>query len=1236
MHRRLIRLTRSSRLMLSIGIGCGVLAGLCSLAQAYALSATVDGVFLGEQRLINVWPWLRLLLGVIAARGVLLWLQEVAANDVAVRIKHDLRQRLFAHLLNLGPAFSRGERSGELTSTAVDGIEALDAYFSQYLPQLVISVFVPVTILLAVFQLDPLSGIILLVTAPLIPFFMYMIGRTAEVATQRQYTTLGRLSSHLLDSLQGLTTLKLFGQSAAQVGNIARVADQFRSATLKVLHVSFLSAFALELLATISTAIIAVEVGLRLLYGLMAFREALFLLILAPEFYLPLRMLGARFHAGLAGTAAARRIFEILDYPAPTTVTAPLTSRLHCLEDAGSPPGSEGSSDELTPAIQLMDVSYTYPGRDRPALEHIDLAIRRGEHIALVGASGSGKTTLASLLLRFMRPTHGDILLDGKPLESAPADDRNTFIGWVPQRPHLFHDSIAANLRLGKPNASDDEMLRAARLAHLDEFIESLPQGYAAIVGEGGARLSSGEAQCLALARAFLMDAAILIFDEPSSSLDPENEAWIEASVRHLRAGRTVVTIAHRMNTIDHVDRIVVLRRGRLVEQGTHAELLASGGAYARLINARLSGSLLFDPSDVEPEPGESAGECVDRGRPIGPTVPAPALLNAAEPADGQAVFPQLLEFLKDSWGLVGLSVILGSLTIGSSVALMGTSAWLISAAALHPSIALLQVAIVGVRLFGISRAVFRYFERLVSHGVTFRLLRNIRVWFYSRLEPLAPARLLDFRTGDLVARALADVETLENLYVRVLAPPLTALLVAAGTCLVLILNRASAAAIPLASLFLLAGFVVPLSARFFARRPGARMIGDRADLHAQVVDGIQGLADILAFGRAADRIARLRASGAAYAAGQRLMARISGFHSGLSSILINLALWLTLVLMIPAVNAGLINGILLASMALIVQASFEAVWTLPLAGQMWPATQAAANRLFEVVSVAPTVAAVPGTVVGSATTAGSRSAADTRRPSPSLEFSSVSFAYPGRPRPSIHDVSFRLEAGRSVAVVGPSGAGKSTLASLLLRFWDYSSGEIRWGGVPLRDLDPDHVRAQIGYVSQHPYLFDTSVYENLRLARRGVTAQEVEQAARRAQIHGLIMSLPKGYETLIGEHGSRLSAGERQRLGIARLIIKDAPLLILDEPTANLDALTEVEVFATLFELMRQKTGLLITHRLVGMEQLDQIIVMDHGAIVERGTHGSLLVAGGLYSRLSNLQSRLQNGPSGLLASAT
>src|SRR5690349_7181376 len=318
MHRRLLSLTRDSRSALLLTIFSGFLAGLLTIAQAYLLSNTVNGVFLEGKTLAQVSQWLRLFLIVIAGRAFLTWVNEISANAVAVRIKTDLRQRLFSHILNLGPAYTRGQRTGELTTAAVEGIEALDAYYSQYLPQLVITALIPISILIVVFPIDLLSGVVMLITAPLIPFFMIMIGKGAEIVTKRQYQTLSRLSAHFLDSLQGLTTLKVFGQSKAHAKNIETVSNQFRDTTLGVLQITFLSALALELLATLSTAVIAVEIGFRLLYARMGFLEAFFILVLAPEFYLPLRMLGARFHAGMSGTTAAKRIYEILDTPVPT------------------------------------------------------------------------------------------------------------------------------------------------------------------------------------------------------------------------------------------------------------------------------------------------------------------------------------------------------------------------------------------------------------------------------------------------------------------------------------------------------------------------------------------------------------------------------------------------------------------------------------------------------------------------------------------------------------------------------------------------------------------------------------------------------------------------------------------------------------------------------------------------------------------------------------------------------
>src|SRR5512141_3210875 len=365
MHRRLLSLSRDSRTALLLTILSGFLAGLLIIAQAYFLSSIVNGFYLQGQTLAQVPPWLELILVLIAGRACFTWLNEVSANIVAVRIKTDLRERLFDHILKLGPAYTRGQRTGELTTAAVEGIEALDAYYSQYLPQLVVTALIPISILLVVFPIDLLSGIVLLVTAPLIPFFMIMIGKGAEIVTKRQYQTLSRLSAHFLDSLQGLTTLKVFGQSKAHAKNIEKVSNQFRDTTLGVLRVTFLSALALELLATLSTAIIAVEIGFRLLYARMEFHEAFFILVLAPEFYLPLRNLGARFHAGMSGTTAAKRIYEILDAPLPVG-----SNQLEA--------SSDRTSDKIT-SIDLENASYTYPGEITPALENINLQIKTGQ-----------------------------------------------------------------------------------------------------------------------------------------------------------------------------------------------------------------------------------------------------------------------------------------------------------------------------------------------------------------------------------------------------------------------------------------------------------------------------------------------------------------------------------------------------------------------------------------------------------------------------------------------------------------------------------------------------------------------------------------------------------------------------------------------------------------------------------------------------------------------------------------
>ncbi len=1200
---RLLRLAQKSRLWLALTISLGFFSGLLTIGQAQFISRIVSRVFLDKEGLTEVWGLMQLTLVFFTLRALLSWLSSVSAKTIAVQVKSRVRTLLLNHLEKLGPAFTRKEQGGEISTTIVEGVEALDAYFSQYLPQLVLSALVPLTILVFVFPMDLLSGLVLLVTAPLIPFFMYLIGKSAQTITDRQFSTLSKLAAKFLDSLLGLTTLKLFNQAQSQTEKIKETSDQYRKTTMKVLQVTFLSALALELLATLSTAIVAVEIGLRLLYFRVTFEQAMFLLMIAPEFYIPLRQLGLRFHAGMEGQSAAVRIFEILD-------TDPINDK----------PSLTSSGRQFSPPmlqLTLDKVSFSYPGENQAALNNLSLTINQGDQIALVGESGAGKSTLANLILGFFPPGKGEIRINRELLSKDNKAGWRNQIAWVPQEPALFQDTIAANIRLARPDADLGAVASAASAAHLAEFIDSLPEGYETLIGEGGARLSGGQAQRLALARAFLKDAPILIMDEPTSQLDPTTESRLADATRNLMAGRTVITIAHRLNTIYKADRILVLQNGSIVEEGSHQELMSQGGIYTDLVQAytgNTNNDFLKERTELEIRLNHTVSKSpllpVSTSFPL--QVPPSLPLQVSPPLSPQRpTWQRLAGFLSEHWGQVLLSVLLGVLTIGSSIGLMGTSAWLISTAALHPSIATLQVAIVGVRFFGILRGISRYFERLVSHSVTFKVLTELRVWFYKSLVPLAPARLLNFRSGDLLSRIISDIKSLEAFYVRSAAPPLVALLIGLGTSLFLGWYH-PIFGILLGGFFFLSGFILPLLVRILARETGERLVSERSLLTEGLVNFIQGLPDLIIYGQSGEKQNQLKNINQRYNTAQLRLARISGLNEGLMILLSNLAMWLTLIAAIPLIQDGEIAGVMLAALALLTLTSFEAVQPLPQAMETLSSSLKAGSRLFEVVD-AQLVVVDPVTPMSF--------------PSHfSLEGENLSFCYPGSRQPALDGISFRLDEGEMLAIVGPSGGGKSTLTNLLLRFWGDYQGKLLLGEekIPLFSLAQASIRQHISVVSQNGYLFHNTIQANIALGNPDAGIEEIINAARKARIHKMIHSLPDGYQTTIGERGQRLSAGERQRILIARAVLKDAPVFLLDEPTANLDPLTEREVLDTLFEILKNKTALLVTHRLVGLSRMDQILVLSQGQIVERGTESELLSKDGLYRVMWSHQNRI------------
>jgi ATP-binding cassette subfamily C protein CydC len=546
--------------------------------------------------------------------------------------------------------------------------------------------------------------------------------------------------------------------------------------------------------------------------------------------------------------------------------------------------------------------------------------------------------------------------------------------------------------------------------------------------------------------------------------------------------------------------------------------------------------------------------------------------------------------------------MLLGALTVAAGIGLLTTSAYLIARAALHPSIAELQVAIVGVRFFGITRGVFRYLERLQTHDTAFRLLARLRVWFYKYLEPLAPARLLTQRSGDLLSRIVADIETLQHFFLRVIVPPGVAL--AMISAVTFFMSRFDTwLSLQLLFFLLFAGLAIPLLTNRMARPFGEREVELRSDLNAALVDGVQGNADILAFEQGPSHLELVFNLTTDIASTRERNAWITGLSFGLVELTTNLAVMATILRAIPLVQFGMLEGYLLAVVVIATIASFEAVDPLPDAFQHLESSLTAARRLFEIVDVPPAVAD-----------------SESLKPLPEstrIHASKLTFRYADDLPPALREIDFDIAPGRILAVVGPSGSGKSSIAHLLLRFWDYSEGQILLGGTDLRSLKLEELRSLFSVISQDTYLFHGSIRDNLLFAKPDAGDAEIFAALEKAQLLAFVHALPQALDTPIGERGLMLSGGERQRLAITRALLRDAPIWIADEPTANLDPLTEHEVMRSLKGLMRKRTSLLLTHRLIELEDVDEILVLQEGRIVERGDHNDLLEAKGLYYRM-------------------
>ncbi|WP_316522057.1 thiol reductant ABC exporter subunit CydD [Kitasatospora brasiliensis] len=1129
---RLLGYARTTRVFLAGSVLLGAAGAALVVAQASLIAEIVVRAFQRGATLGELTTPLLLLALTAVGRGLVGWLTELTAHRSVARVKSTLRRRLLDHATALGPSYLAGRRTGELTTLATRGIDALDDYFARYLPQLALAVVVPVIVLLRIVGADVTSAAVIAGTLPLIPLFMVLIGMATQSRMDRQWDTLARLSHHFLDVVAGLPTLKVFNRARTQAATISRITADYRRATLRTLRIAFVSSFTLELLATLSVALVAVTVGFRLVDGTLDLETGLLILVLAPEVYFPIRQVGALYHSSVEGLTAADQLFQVLETPLPAagTVTAP--------DLAGAVITAEG-------------LVVRHPGRTEPALDGAGLTLRPGSSTALTGPSGAGKSTLLAVLLGLTAPASGSVRItgtDGRTYDLAelePASWRRQ-IAWVPQHPHLFAGTVAENLRLYRPDATDEQLWTALRAAHALDFVTDLAAG----LGEDGAGLSAGQRQRLALARVLLADdRPLVLLDEPTANLDGASEAAVVDAVRTLAAdpARTVLVVAHR------------------------PALLAVADERVRLAGA---------PS----APAEPVAPLAHSGK------PTPAAAVPEEPEREGATTPRL-----------ALSILLGALALGCAVALMATSGYLISRASQMPPVLYLMMAVTSVRAFGIGRSVFRYAERLVSHDAVLRTLGTLRAAVYRRLSALAPAGLPAFRRGDLLSRLVADVDAIQDHYLRWRLPAAVAGVVALASTV------AMAAFLPAAGLvlglgLLLAGVLVPALAARWSAGAERRQAPARGRLATTVVDAFTGTAELTVAGALPGRLAAVRTADAALTGLAARSAATTALGTGLIALLTGLTVTAAAAVGVQGVRDGLLAPVCLAVVVLTPLAAFEAVTGMPLAVQARQRSRAAQARLDEVLSAEPPVEEPAQPV------------ALPEQPLP-VAVRGLTVRHPGQRTDALAGVDLDLVAGRRIAVVGPSGSGKTTLAQALLRFLEPSAGTVRFAdgcpqAVDSRDLAGEDVRRVIGLCAQDAHVFDSSLRENLRLARPGAGEDELRAALAAARLLEWTEGLPDGLDTMVGEHGARLSGGQRRRLALARALLADFPVLVLDEPAEHLDLPTADALTADLLTATEGRGTVLITHRLAGLDDttVDEVLVLDGGRVAERGRWSELV----------------------------
>ena len=1167
--------------LLLLGLTC-LVESLAIVGQAWFFGTLINNFIFSENTLHDE-RYSIIYLGIaIIVRLLAHYIQESVANRLGSAVKATFRERALEHMFKLG--VQHKERHGDVIHMLTDGLEQVDAYVARYIPQILYAIMIPLIMGIAIVDTLPIIGIILIITVPLIPFFMILIGKQADRLNKEQWERMSFLSGHFLDVLQGITTLKLFGRAKDQIKVIGRLSEEFKDSTLRVLRVAFLSALVLELVSTISTALIAVYLGLTLLDGEISFFSAFFILLLAPEFYTPFRQLGAAFHTGMAGKTSILKYEEFMN------------------RQPSLPIGGQSQLKGKVQAIEIKDLTFTYADSEN-GVQHISLEAKRNSPIMLVGESGAGKSTIAHIIGGFLTAPKGSVTIDGLDLCDIDIEWWRQQITYVSQHPHIMKGTLRDVLSFGM-NVSDEEIIEACKEVQLLDVIYRQQDGLDTVIGEGGLGLSGGERQRVALVRAFLRKGQVLILDEVTAHLDVKTEAIISSAIKRLMDNKIVIIIGHRLQTMHWASTLYVLKHGRIIQQGSYAKLLAVDGYFKDLVTSGLGefSSTIEEQLKTEKSFSLEHREEIDNlirvdnqdAYVLGKdTIQTPEVSTSKLGIQGWKLLFTVLSPAK--WSLV-LALIFTFLTVFMNVGLLTVSAWLLASAALQPGLTYLSLAIVGVRFFGVSRAVCRYFERYTSHRMAFQGLYGLRVWFYAHLEPLAPAILKRFGAGDMLGRIMGDIEVLQFFYLRTLIPPAAAIaltiLVAYGVSTI---DNSLVAPIVLAAFIL--GLVLPLVVYAHNKQSLTAVGPQQGEYKSLLSDTMDSLEDVISYGNEQLVYNRIQHMMSTVDANKGIIER--GMNLGNTLFLGGVQITVVIVAILAAnVLTGAWASVMIAVAAIGTQAWFEALQPMIAAVHHGAESKVATSRLMAL-SHEPIPVMEP------------------KAPKPfnanrEITFTDVSFGYDAHRRIYEH-LRLDITQGQSIAIVGASGSGKTTLFNMLERLYDYG-GSIHVGDVELKDISIDTWRNALGTITQDTYIFHASFEDNIRLARPDASETDLEYAIDRASLRSVVERLPEGIHTIVGSGGHGLSGGERQRVALARLFLRKPQVVLLDEPLEGLDQVTRKALHRDLMEYVQDKTCLYITHQLEGLEQMDRILFMDKGQIVEDGTYEELIALRGHF----------------------